>query len=488
MKPIDLSKKEVMDKFMFAMDEVNPRARSEYKILSTAQKEGNEYLSDLKTMKSDAFDGRYFPEEFADLRAKTDRSAEADFSVETMRPLIGTNPNLPMSENSLRKFSDDNTDVALNDAFEAFGEATGNPNIRDDIRASVVADKIDKSKVGNARLIGLGGFTGGWWGALGGAAVDLLAGPSLKYMSNTKIIKSMFSAEDKMAKVANAIDEMPNKGWFAKGKEGAAASMRHSEIAARKAAANVTNTVLNDTSDQKKKDLDITTKTATEDNVTNREFSLGVWKIIHSEYTAMEDNPQLLVNKIEIATEQIAEGSPELGEAMGNQIAQAINYLANEMPRSLVPETPYMEKGQEWEPSDYDLDVFHQKVVAVQDPLTVIDSLYAGEATKGMVEALAAVYPSILGMMQTKLLETMVENPDALDYDRKLQAGYLLDMVIEPSASPKSTIYYQGTFRQEEEQGQMAASPKGGFSPQMNSKSPDKWQSKSTRISNDVYN
>jgi len=492
MKPIDLSKKEVMDKFMFAMDDVNPLARSEYKVLSTAQKEGNEYLSDLKKMKDDDFDSKYFTERFEDYTRKVDQSQEADFSVNTMRPLIGTNPNIPMSESTLKKFSDENTDVALNDAFEAFGEATNNPNIRDELRASVVSDNINNSKVGNARMINLGGFTGGWAFAWLGALADVGSGPLLKYISKQPMIKSMFNAENKMAKVANAVDDMPNRGWFAKGKAGAAASMKYSKNAAMKSAASATNSVLNDTSPEEKEALGITTRKATENNVTDREFSLGIWKTLHSQYTAMEENPQLLVDRLEIATEEMAQGSPELAEAMGGQIAQAINYLSNEMPRSSVPDSPYVEKGQEWEPSDLDLDIFQQKVVAIQEPLTVIDSLYAGEATRDMVNALAAVYPSILEMIQTKLAETMAENPDALDYSRRLQAGYLLDMVIDPSASPKSLMYYQGTFAPApEERGPGGPSGGGGgkpFAPKLNPKSSAAVMTTSTRLSNDIYN
>ena len=502
MKATDVKRKEIFGRFLDAMDEIDPSARAEYHALTQAQREANDYLSDL-TIKpkekglspDDAFDKKHFPDEYADKQKKFEQWDQDQYLIKKMKPLIGTNSKTDFSEMKLRQFSDENKNVKLNEAFTDFMDYNNTPALRDDLKASLASDSLDKAKINGSRLVklgsaiggailgaagGVGPLVGGALGAAGGAALDKFSGKILKSISNTNMARSLFAAEDKMAKVANSVDDMPKMGWFVKAGETAKKSMKYSSDALYRSAALTTNDILNENSAEEKENFGITTKTANKDNVINREFNLGVWKTLYRQYTSMEEDPQQLVDKIDIATGQIAEGSPELADAMGQQVATAIGYLTDEMPRPVAPESPYVEKGEEWEPTDYDLDVFNQKVVAAQDPLSVINALYAGEVTKGMVDTLAAIYPSILGMIQSKLAETMAENPDALTYDKKLQAGYVLGVVITPSASPQSMMYYQKVFAEEKLEEQ--AKQSGKFMPNLK-KDPASLQTTSSKLS-----
>ena len=107
--------------------------------------------------------------------------------------------------------------------------------------------------------------------------------------------------------------------------------------------------------------------------------------------------------------------APQLQAAAATS-ERAYSYLAAKLPVSgnikntLTPqaEKPVLSRQQ--------ADAFLEAVRTVQDPLSVLDSLKAGKISKGQVEALKAVYPSLYGQIQTEVQAQLDARTEPLPY------------------------------------------------------------------------
>lgn len=137
--------------------------------------------------------------------------------------------------------------------------------------------------------------------------------------------------------------------------------------------------------------------------------------------------------------------APQLQAAAATS-ERAYSYLATKLPVSgnikntLTPqaEKPVLSRQQ--------ADAFLEAVRTVQDPLSVLDSLKAGKISKGQVEALKAVYPSLYGQIQTEVQAQLDARTEPLPYRKALELSTLLGVVGSPTLDPRFIKAVQASY------------------------------------------
>lgn len=177
-------------------------------------------------------------------------------------------------------------------------------------------------------------------------------------------------------------------------------------------------------------------------------------------------NPDALMDRIAELTEMFnMSGAPIVGSAFGGKIAQVVAYLDSITPKPPAPNNPFAPQ-YEWEPSDYEVEVFEQKVSVVSDPFVVLDELQDGTLTVNHMEALKTVYPVIHAAIQARVHQAATENPEPLKYQDRVKLSYLMDAPMDPSMEKSSLAIFQRIFAGEarDEEGQVAETPRSGGS------------------------
>jgi hypothetical protein len=215
-------------------------------------------------------------------------------------------------------------------------------------------------------------------------------------------------------------------------------------------------------SERERKKAGMTSTKATAENVGTREVQLNFWKAMTARSEKFRSDPQVMMSEIMMKTDLIS-GDEALAGGMVEHMVRSNDYLDEVIPKDPMPESPFIEEDEKWEPSDYDLDVFNQQVLATNNPLVIVDALLDDTLTREMTDAVAATSPTILGYVQEKMVEAISENPKSFTYSKRISGSYIMGMELEATASPKSFLYYQSTMGGEEEQEQ----EQGKFAPDL---------------------
>ena len=98
---------------------------------------------------------------------------------------------------------------------------------------------------------------------------------------------------------------------------------------------------------------------------------------------------------------------------------------------------------------------------AVEDPLSVLDDAAGGWIAAESVEALEAVYPSLLADLRTRVTERLATHPGQMSYKQRLSLGHLLGIETDPSMNPAfiASIQAMHATRPERLKGSPGASP-----------------------------
>jgi len=236
--------------------------------------------------------------------------------------------------------------------------------------------------------------------------------------------------------------------------------------------------VIREVPPEDRKKYGITSDTPTVDTITSRKFQVSQWKALTYRFDQYQQNPNTMIADIEEKTEAVS-GDPELVVAMSAKLIKDNQYLITIIPKDPMPMDPFANPAEGWEPNDFDLDVFSQKVMCVQDPLSVVDSLLAGELTRNITDALGETNPDIMGMIQGKVAETIADDPDSFDYAKRLSASYLMKVNLVPTATPDSYLYYQKVISSQVEPEQ----EQGTFAPNLGKTEARNMQTTSSRLS-----
>lgn len=116
-------------------------------------------------------------------------------------------------------------------------------------------------------------------------------------------------------------------------------------------------------------------------------------------------NPVIQSEVTGAVTSPFTQDAPNIQQALAAKIANATNYLQNEIPRTKSAINP-MDPHQ-YVPTDREMSQYQRKVHTVLDPLSAIDELKHGTITKEHVQALDAVYPKLTNALRQQVMHKL---------------------------------------------------------------------------------
>ncbi len=158
-------------------------------------------------------------------------------------------------------------------------------------------------------------------------------------------------------------------------------------------------------------------------------------------------------------------GAPQISEQAKIKTADAMNYLANLMPKPLTPNNPLV-KNKKYKPSDMEMAKFNRQLKTALDPFSAIEDLNNNTLTKEQVQVLADLYPGILSQIQSKVYDAVAENPQEVPYNKRIKLSLLLGMDLDPSLDPTTAniiMSTQDSAVQEQNQQEPQGNPNAKF-------------------------
>jgi hypothetical protein len=265
---------------------------------------------------------------------------------------------------------------------------------------------------------GLGTAVGTAVGAITGATLDVFGGQVLKtVLKNSTKVKGILTAESAMSKAGREVSKI---------------DVFLNDLASGKNSFPQTATVagaLRLSGDRKSKAVQL--------------------EKLSDTLSDLATNTESLTGKINLLTGELAqEGAPMVASATANNIATAVYYLQNAIPKPVSPNSVFAPKTN-YIPTDAELSAFEQKLEVVQDPFAALGHFANGTLTSNHTDALNKVYPklvkSILGKVNKIGSEKEVK---PLSYKNRIKLSMLLGTPIDDTLS--GVDFYQQSFQGED--------------------------------------
>ena len=484
----DWAKSKEINDILKALDApgVHPGILGQYKTLIQDKINAIQYMDDHKTMflsrdkaKKGNFTDLYLKEPALLAQKYKDEMVDAEMNYKIMQPAIGSQGSEYMNPQKLRKMMAKEGDETMDNARDMFFERNKQGLNFDDIEASITKDAFTKSKPAGSKYVNLGvaggfgfGIPGVIAGAIVGAGLERYGGVVAQKMTSGKMT-SWLSAEQLIGKMAKQLDRIPNN-IHKSGSGTAQANIARLGVKMYRA-------LYVDMNDKERKKAGITNIKVTAENIGTREVQLNFWKGMTARDERFRSEPQVMMSEIMMKTDLLS-GDDDLAGGMVEHMIRSNDYLSEIIPKDPMPESPFIEDDEIWEPSDYDLDVFSQQSLAVNDPLVIVDALIDDSLTKEMADAVAATSPSIMEHVQLKMTEAIAENPKSFDYTKRVSGSYIMGMELDPTTSARSYLYYQSGMVSEGQEPDPSQMQRGSFSPDLKL-DPEQALTKSQRIS-----
>lgn len=435
------------------------------------------------------FAEEYFPEAYTDFQTKKANFEAVKNQFQDVRVFTTGD-----AENKIRSLMGSKDNVALNRALDALSERQGLGDIKDRIRDRYIADSFEKARTQGSRATNLvgataGGLGGAAFGALGlgtggvgtlialaggaatGAFLDRYAGKLLKKTLEdnpfANRIRGLIVAEETLGKIAREIDQIPSK--LEKLDQAKGAKDRAS--AARTVNASMSKLIQSLISSERNEER---TETDQENQkgakpVSKAQSQSEAFKVI-SDRLAELSNPDTMEQAITDLTGDItAGGGPNIAASMAMKLVEGYQYLASEIPKNPVPKSVFAKKDT-WQPSDYDREVFFEKLLVVNEPMIVFDALEAGLLTRNHMQALEAVYPDLYARITEKVFSAVTEKEIDLAYEDKIGLSYILGVPLDQSMTAESFAYFQPQTQTTDEGVEVERAQSKGFAPRLNLK------------------
>jgi len=284
---------------------------------------------------------------------------------------------------------------------------------------------FEKSSIAGSRKVmafgaagGLAGTPGAVIGAAVGATMDVYGGQVLKtVLKNSTKVKGILTAESAMSKAGREVSKL---------------DVFLNDLASGKNSFPQTATVagaLRLSGDRKSKAVQL--------------------EKLSDTLSDLATNTESLTGKINLLTGELAqEGAPMVASATANNIATAVYYLQNAIPKPVSPNSVFAPKTN-YIPTDAELSAFEQKLEVVQDPFAALGHFANGTLTSNHTDALNKVYPklvkSILGKVNKIGSEKEVK---PLSYKNRIKLSMLLGTPIDDTLS--GVDFYQQSFQGED--------------------------------------
>ncbi len=134
--------------------------------------------------------------------------------------------------------------------------------------------------------------------------------------------------------------------------------------------------------------------------------------------------------------DRILTADAELQQAITGQVERGLKFLESKRPKQTA--LPGMLPGDgEWKPSRASLEVWGRYVIAVNDPVSVLEDLARGQATIEGAETLRTVYPRLFQEAQRLLLEAAPKMQKTLPYARRMAISIMYQVPIDSTMTPQ---------------------------------------------------
>lgn len=133
-----------------------------------------------------------------------------------------------------------------------------------------------------------------------------------------------------------------------------------------------------------------------------------------------------------------------LSAAMTGKVIDTQNYLHSILPKTQTADNPLSNTKQTL--SNTQLDKFDRQAAIINNPLSILDRLQRGTLTTDEMETMQRVYPGVLNQLRTGIMGKLADGQYKIPYQQRLKLGLFMGGSAEPSLSPSSINWLQGTF------------------------------------------
>lgn len=158
-------------------------------------------------------------------------------------------------------------------------------------------------------------------------------------------------------------------------------------------------------------------------------------------------DPQQAIDRLSQQTRELERAAPNVAAGIGATVARGRAYLAATQPQGRRLPGQIFSPRTEPQPSPEQMRAWLRRVEAVDNPLSVLDSLREGTISREQVDALRSVYPQLYARIREEALRQIGDAASPLSYQDRIRLGVLLDAPTDPSLEPSTLAVLQGTFR-----------------------------------------
>lgn len=246
-----------------------------------------------------------------------------------------------------------------------------------------------------------GGLLGGPAGVLGGAAITAVTSPVAVAKTLAKLNKAMITVSDKVGGVANV-------------------------LTGTGAVAVKTGEALGSFATRKKLDEE--------------------YKRVEKRVRELTADNDLLLEQEEAMLDNLSNDAPNVADATKTVNATALQYLASKKPQPPANLAPMQLIA--WEPVDADKRKFLRITDAVMNPLETLDLAGKGALLPEQIDALNAVYPSLMAEARANLLER-IEQTGKVPEKHRMMVSMILGKDIDGRMQASKIVPAQSVYGQQ---------------------------------------
>jgi len=154
---------------------------------------------------------------------------------------------------------------------------------------------------------------------------------------------------------------------------------------------------------------------------------------LYNDINHLTTNPEQMVQTLGNNLGQVSRLTPQVSQAMAMHSVNRIRFLNQKLPSNPYAGTPYENK---WKPSPTEISKFARTYNAINNPLSILDSVAEGTVNSEELEVLMGVFPSLYNKLQFTLTDNFQQLMQLPYRKRK----YLAELFQLPLVVPSQII------------------------------------------------
>lgn len=168
----------------------------------------------------------------------------------------------------------------------------------------------------------------------------------------------------------------------------------------------------------------------------------GITSAFNERSERLDEQSSNSIERLARSTAEIANGAPQVQQALQVAAARGQQYLAAQRPTvSLQPGDIFRRRNEA--PARDAMERWLRVARVVDDPMSALRSLEARDLTMDEVDALRTVYPALYREIVAVAMQEIAEGDHDPAYQDRLQLGLLLGVATDPSLTPESLATIQ---------------------------------------------